>query len=94
MNLANAVDSQLMIPVDDFDRGASFHRDVLGIRFFRGTSPDGSFQCGAVHLLVGVLPAGEKPQRGSAIDFGVSDIEQSSSRSRTRESYSWPSRTW
>jgi len=33
------------------------------------------FQCGAVRLLVGVTPAGQKVQRGSAIYFGVKDIQ-------------------
>ena len=76
MNLANAVVSQLMIPVDDFDRGVSFYRDVLGIPFLFAARPQMAFfMCGAVRLLVGVVPAGEKAQRGSAIYFGVSDIQ-------------------
>jgi predicted enzyme related to lactoylglutathione lyase len=33
------------------------------------------FQCGAVRLLVGVTPAGQKVQRGSQIYFGVKDIQ-------------------
>ena len=32
------------------------------------------FNCGGVRLLVGVTPPGQKPQRGSAIYFQVSDI--------------------
>ena len=32
-------------------------------------------QCGAVRLLVGVTPAGQKVQRGSAIYFAVKDIQ-------------------
>jgi len=30
-NLAGATVSSLLIPVDDFERGVSFYRDVLGI---------------------------------------------------------------
>ena len=68
MNLANAVVSQLMIPVDDFDRGVTFYRDVLGIPFLFAARPQMAFfMSGAVRLLVGVLPAGQKAQRGSAI---------------------------
>lgn len=33
MDLANAAVAQLMIPVEDFDRGVSFYRDILGIPF-------------------------------------------------------------
>src|SRR5450432_454166 len=33
------------------------------------------FQCGAVRLLVGMTPAGQKAQRGSAIYFAVKDIQ-------------------
>jgi len=32
------------------------------------------FNCGGVRLLVGVMPAGETAQRGSAIYFKVADI--------------------
>jgi hypothetical protein len=37
--------------------------------------PVDDFECGAVRLLVGVLPPGQKAQRGSAIYFQVKDIE-------------------
>jgi methylmalonyl-CoA/ethylmalonyl-CoA epimerase len=33
------------------------------------------FQCGAVRLLAGVTPAGQKAQRGSQIYFAVKDIQ-------------------
>jgi len=75
MNLANATVGQLMIPVDDFDRGVAFYRDVLGLPFLFAAPPRMAFfQCGAVRLLVGVLPPGEEAQRGSAIYFRVEDI--------------------
>jgi methylmalonyl-CoA/ethylmalonyl-CoA epimerase len=75
MNLANASVGQLMIPVDDFDRGLAFYRDVLGLPFLFAAPPQMAFfMCGPVRLLVGVLPPAEKPQRGSAIYFRVSDI--------------------
>ena len=76
MNLANATVTQLLIPVDDFERGISFYRDVLGIPLLFSAPPQMAFfQCGAVRLLVGVMPAGQKAQRGSAIYFRVQDIE-------------------
>jgi len=75
MNLANASVGQLMIPVDDFDRGLAFYRDVLGLPFLFAAPPQMAFfMCGPVRLLVGVLPPAEKPQHGSAIYFRLSDI--------------------
>jgi predicted enzyme related to lactoylglutathione lyase len=76
MNLADATVTQLLIPVDEFERGVSFYRDVLGIPLVFSAPPQMAFfQCGAVRLLVGVMPAGQKAQRGSAIYFSVADIE-------------------
>ncbi len=76
MNLSNATVAQVMIPVEDFDRGTSFYRDILGIPFLFSAPPQMAFfMCGAVRLLVGVMPAGQKAQRGSAIYFRVSDIQ-------------------
>ena len=76
MNLANATVAQLLIPVEHFDRGVSFYRDVLGIPFLFAAPPQMAFfMCGPVRLLVGVMPAGQKAQRGSAIYFKVSDIQ-------------------
>ncbi len=76
MNLANASVGQLMIPVDDFDRGLAFYRDVLGLPFLFAAPPQMAFfMCGTVRLLVGVLPLAEKAQRGSAIYFRVNDIQ-------------------
>ena len=31
MNLSDAAVAQVMIPVDDFERGIAFYRDALGI---------------------------------------------------------------
>ncbi len=76
MNLANATITQLLIPIDDFERGVAFYRNVLGIPLIFSTPPQMAFfQCGAVRLLVGVMPLGEKAQRGSQIYFGVKDIQ-------------------
>jgi predicted enzyme related to lactoylglutathione lyase len=76
MNLSNASIGQLMIPVDDFDRGVGFYRDVLGLPFLFAAPPQMAFfMCGGIRLLVGVLPPQEKAQRGSAIYFRVSDID-------------------
>jgi methylmalonyl-CoA/ethylmalonyl-CoA epimerase len=33
MNLANATVGQLLIPVDDFEKGVAFYRDILGLPF-------------------------------------------------------------
>jgi methylmalonyl-CoA/ethylmalonyl-CoA epimerase len=75
MNLSNASVAQVLIPVDDFDRGTSFYRDVLGIPFLFAAPPQMAFfMCGSVRLLVGVMPAGHDAQRGSAIYFRVPDI--------------------
>lgn len=75
MNLSDAAVAQVMIPVDDFERGIAFYRDVLGIPFLFAAPPMMAFfKSGAVRLLVGVLPAGQKAQRGSAIYFQVADI--------------------
>jgi len=75
MNLSDATVGQLLIPVDDFDRGVAFYREVLGLPFLFAAPPQMAFfACGQVRLLVGVLPAGQKAQRGSAIYFRVKDI--------------------
>jgi len=65
-----------MIPVEDFDRGTSFYRDILGIPFlFKAPPQMAFFMCGPVRLLVGVLPPGQRAQRGGAIYFQVPDIQ-------------------
>ncbi len=75
VNLSDAAVAQVMIPVDDFERGIAFYRDVLGIPFLFAAPPMMAFfKSGAVRLLVGVMPAGQKAQRGSAIYFQVADI--------------------
>jgi methylmalonyl-CoA/ethylmalonyl-CoA epimerase len=75
MSLANAKVGQLLIPVDDFEKGVAFYRDVLGLPFLFAAPPQMAFfNRGGVHLLVGVLPPGQKAQRGSAIYFQVPDI--------------------
>ena len=75
MNLANAKIAQLLVPVDDFDKGVAFYRDVLGIPFLFAAPPQMAFfDCGGVRLLVGTPPFGQTPQRGSAIYFLVPDI--------------------
>ena len=76
MNLANAKVAQILIPVEDFDRGVAFYRDVLGIPFLFAAPPQMAFfDCAGVRLLVGVPLPGQGAQRGSAIYFRVSDID-------------------
>ena len=49
MNLADATVTQLLIPVDDFERGVSFYREVLGIPLLFSAPPQMAFlQCGAI----------------------------------------------
>ncbi len=75
MNLANAKIAQLLIPVDDFESGVRFYRDILGLPLLFAAPPQMAFfDCGGVRLLVGVVPPGQKAQRGSAIYFDVADI--------------------
>ena len=75
MNLANAEIAQLLIPVEDFEKGVAFYKDVLGLPLLFTAPPQMAFfNCGGIRLLVGVLPAGETAQRGSAIYFKVPDI--------------------
>ena len=76
MILAKAKVAQVLIPVDDFEKGVAFYRDVLGIPFLFSAPPQMAFfSCGTVRLLVGALPAGQKAQRGSAVYFEVEDIQ-------------------
>jgi predicted enzyme related to lactoylglutathione lyase len=76
MNLVDSTIAQLLIPIEEFERGVSFYRDILGLPFLFAAPPQMAFfQCGAVRLLVGVTPAGQKAQRGSAIYFAVKDIQ-------------------
>jgi methylmalonyl-CoA/ethylmalonyl-CoA epimerase len=76
VDLADATVAQILIPVDDFDKGVAFYRDTLGIPFLFAAPPQMAFfACGGVRLLVGVLPPDQKAQRGSAVYFGVADIQ-------------------
>ena len=75
MDLQNAKIGQLLIPIESFDAGVAFYRDVLGIPFLFAAPPQMAFfNCGGVRLLVGVIPAGQKAQRGATIYFQVDDI--------------------
>src|SRR5262249_16687813 len=76
MDLGNATITQLLIPVDEFERGVAFYRDILGIRLLFSAPPQMAFfPCGAVRLLVGAMPAGQTAQHGSVIYFSVADSE-------------------
>lgn len=75
MNLANATICQVLIPVDNFERGVEFYRDTLGLPLLFAAPPQMAFfNCGGIRLLVGVTPPGQNAQRGSAIYFQVTDI--------------------
>lgn len=85
MSLANAKIGQLLIPVDDFEKGVAFYRDVLRLPFLFAAPPQMAFfTCGNVRLLVGVVPSGQKAQRGSAIYFQVPDIHAAHSSLRDK----------
>jgi predicted enzyme related to lactoylglutathione lyase len=76
MSLAGATITQLLIPIENFEKGVAFYRDVLGLQLLFTAPPQMAFfQCGTIRLLVGVMPAGQKAQRGSTIYFLVEDIE-------------------
>ena len=75
MNLENAKIAQLLVPVDDLDKGVAFYRDVLGLPFLFAAPPQMAFfNCGGVRLVVGVPPDGQAAKRGSAIYFQVPEI--------------------
>ena len=75
MDLAEATVGQLLIPVEDLERGTAFYRDTLGLPFLFTAPPQMSFfQAGKVRLLIGVPEAGQPRQRGSQIYFQVADI--------------------
>jgi len=63
VNLSDAAVTQVMIPVDDLEGAIAFYRDTLGIPLLFTAPPMMAFfKSGAIRLLVGVLPAGEKAQ--------------------------------
>ena len=75
MNLSDATVGQLLIPVEDLESSAAFYRDVLGLPFLFAAPPQMAFfTCGGIRVLVGVMPPGQKAQRGSVIYFTVKDI--------------------
>ena len=48
MNLANARIGQLLVPIEDFEKGVAFYRDVLGLQFLFSAPPQMAFfSCGA-----------------------------------------------
>jgi methylmalonyl-CoA/ethylmalonyl-CoA epimerase len=75
MDLSDATVGQLLIPVENLERGIAFYRDTLGLRFLFSAPPQMSFfQAGSVRVLVGVPEAGQPSLRGSAVYFKVADI--------------------
>ena len=85
MSLATARIAQLMIPVDEFERGIAFYRDTLELPLLFAAPPQMAFfQCGDVRLLVGVLPQGQAAQRSSVIYFNVPDIHAAFASLRER----------
>ncbi len=75
MSLANSRIAQLLLPIADFEKGVAFYRDTLEIPFLFTAPPQMAlFNCGGTRPLVGVMPAGEKAQRGSASYFQVAEI--------------------
>ena len=76
MDLANATVSQIMIPVENFERGVEFYRDILGLPLMFTAPPNMAFfKCGSVRLLVGVNRGQDPASRGSAVYFQVDDLQ-------------------
>ena len=76
MNLSDAKVAQVLIPIESFDEGVTFYKDVLGLPHLFSAPPQMAFfNCGGVRLLVGVMPQGQVAQRGSAVYFQVADID-------------------
>jgi len=85
MDLATAKVAQILIPVEDFEKGVAFYRGTLGLPLLFSAPPQMAFfDCGGVRLLVGVMPAGQTAQRGLAIYFQVPDIHAVSSTLKDR----------
>src|SRR5512140_3424115 len=85
MDLSNATIGQLMIPVEDFDRGVAFYKGTLGLPFLFAAPPQMAFfMCGTVRLLVGVTPPGQPAQRGSQVYFQIDDIQDVSKSLKAR----------
>jgi predicted enzyme related to lactoylglutathione lyase len=75
MNLSTATVGQILVPVDDFERGIAFYRDVLGLPLLFSAPPQMAFfMCGDVRLLVGVPPPGQEARRSATIYFRVNDV--------------------
>lgn len=75
MDLSDSDVGQILIPVEDLDRGIAFYRNTLGLRFLFSAPPQMSFfQSGKVRLLVGVPEDAQPRQRGSMVYFRVPDI--------------------
>ena len=64
MNLADATITQLLIPVDDLSEGGVLPGCPRHPASLTAPPQMAFFQCGAIRLLVGVTPAGQKAQRG------------------------------
>ena len=75
MKLESATIGQILLPVDEFERGVAFYRDVLGLPFLFAAPPQMAFfSVGEVRLLVGVPPQGQPRWRAATLYFRVQDI--------------------
>ena len=78
MNLADATVTQILIPIDDFERGVTFYRDVLGLHLLFAAPPQ--MRIFSVGGKLSDSPWAspcqiKKGQRGSQIYFAVQDIQ-------------------
>ena len=71
VNLSDAAVAQVMIPVDNFERGIAFYRDVLGIPFLFAAPPMMAFFKAAPYACSWGHAGLPKAQRGSAIYFSA-----------------------
>ena len=74
MDLADARIGQLMIPVQNLDKGLAFYRDSLGLKLLFAAPPQMAFfDCGGVRLMLSP-PEAEFDHQGSVLYFAVEDI--------------------
>ena len=76
-NLSDAKIGQLMIPVENFEKGLAFYRETLGLKFLFAAPPQMAFfDCGGVRIMLGVADKPELDHPASIVYYKVDDIEK------------------
>jgi methylmalonyl-CoA/ethylmalonyl-CoA epimerase len=66
---------QIALTVSDVERGLTFYRDALGLKFLFSAGPNLAFlDIGGVRLMLGAPEPGFKPGASSVLYFKVADI--------------------